>query len=376
MASRFRLALRASDVVARMGGDEFVVLAEDTDGAGDAEAIARKLLAAAIAPLTLSGQECRITASIGIALYPTHGNDEQTLMKCADIAMYQAKEDGKNTFHLYTPALRSQSLERLTLESNLRQALERDEFTLHYQPKVDFTSGHITGVEALLRWNSPALGAVPPGQFIALAEETGLIVPIGQWVLRTACAQAAAWAQAGLPPVPMAVNVSARQFADDRLYDDIAAAVADAGLGPGMLEIELTEGMVMQDVERAVRLLSAIQKLGVRVAIDDFGTGYSSLAQLRRFPVDTLKVDRSFVRNIEQDPEGQAITEAIIAMGRTLSLTVIAEGVETQEEAEFLRAHACDEMQGFYFSRPVTGEAFAQLLAAHPQQPGVSKRPQ
>jgi EAL domain-containing protein (putative c-di-GMP-specific phosphodiesterase class I) len=313
-----------------------------------------------------------VTASIGISMFPGDAGDEATLMKNADVAMYLAKEEGKNNFQFYTQGIKTQSLEKMALETALRRALEAKEFSLHYQAKKDLQSGAITGVEALLRWNSATLGAVTPAQFIPLAEETGLIVPIGRWVLKTACAQHIAWCREGLPAVPMAVNLSPRQFTDPGLLDDIATILRDSGMAAAMLELEITESMVMQNAERAIQALLAIKELGVRIAIDDFGTGYSSLAQLKRFPIDTLKVDRSFIRDIPMDGEDRAITEAIIAMGRTLSLTVIAEGVETEEQQTFLREHACDQMQGYFFSRPVEPEKFAELLRRHVTEEGGS----
>jgi EAL domain-containing protein (putative c-di-GMP-specific phosphodiesterase class I) len=279
--------------------------------------------------------------------------------------MYSAKEAGKNNFQFFSSEIRSQSLERLTLETQLRRALERGELLLHYQPKLDVRSGAITGVEALLRWQCPERGMVAPAHFIGLAEETGLIVPIGRWVLRTACQQHAAWAAAGLPPLSMAVNLSARQFATDSLVDDVAQALRDSGMPANLLELEITEGMVIANPERALRLLSTIKEMGVRLAIDDFGTGYSSLAQLKHFPIDTLKVDRSFIRDIPQDGEDRAITEAIIAMGKSLGLNVVAEGVETVEQLDFLRHRACDEMQGYYFSKPIAADALERLLRSH-----------
>jgi len=362
---RFKKALRASDVVARLGGDEFVVLIPEMNGPEQATKVARKLLSAAIKPVVLLERECRVTASIGIALYPRDGEDEQTLMKNADIAMYFAKSEGKNNYQFYSNDITSQTLERLTLENNLRHAMARNEFTLHYQAKRDLKKGTITGVEALLRWDNPELGSVSPAQFIPAAEETGLIVPIGKWVLRTACLQNVAWQQQGLPPICMAVNLSVRQFSDEDLLCDLAEILAETGMAPELLELEITEGMVIQNPAQAVKLLSAIKALGVRLAIDDFGTGYSSLGQLKNFPIDTLKVDRSFIRDLATNTEDKAITEAIIAMGKTLSLTVVAEGVETQEQEAFLRAHACDEMQGYYFSRPIPGDEFAELLRGH-----------
>jgi EAL domain-containing protein (putative c-di-GMP-specific phosphodiesterase class I) len=259
------------------------------------------------------------------------------------------------------------AVERLELENGLRQAVARGEFRLHYQPQIDLASNEVVGVEALVRWQHPDLGLVPPLKFITLAEETGLIVPIGKWVLAAACAQHVAWLRQGLPPVAVAVNLSLRQFADPQLLGDIAAALRESGMPAGMLELEITESMVMQNPDRVVQLLRAIKEMGVRLAIDDFGTGYSSLAQLKRFPIDTLKIDRSFIRDIPQDVEDKAITEAIIAMARTLGLIVIAEGVETAAQQAFLREHGCDQMQGYFFSKPVEAGKFAELLRMHSQ---------
>jgi EAL domain-containing protein (putative c-di-GMP-specific phosphodiesterase class I) len=312
-----------------------------------------------------------VTASIGISMFPNDAQDEQALMKNADMAMYLAKEEGKNNFQFYSKDIKAQSVERLTLETSLRRALEREEFFLHYQAKLDLATGVISGVEALLRWQHPDLGLVSPAQFIPLAEETGLIVPIGTWVLKTACVQNMAWQHAGLPPVHMAVNLSPRQFADENLLTDLATVLRETGMRPELLELEITESMVMGNVDRAARQLNAIKEMGVRLAIDDFGTGYSSLAQIKRFPIDTIKVDRSFIREIPNDAEDKAIAEAIIAMGRSLSLTVVAEGVETEEQQAFLRAHACHEMQGYYFSKPVAAEQFAELLRTHVPVPST-----
>jgi diguanylate cyclase (GGDEF)-like protein/PAS domain S-box-containing protein len=362
MGKRIALIMRTSDVVARLGGDEFVVLVQEVTEAKQVASVARKVLSALVHPVTIQGQECRVTASIGICMYPTEAQDELALMKNADIAMYHAKEDGKNTYKFYSEEMNVHTFERLALETSLRRGLERQEFLLHYQAKVDLRSGRITGVEALVRWQHPEMGLVPPAQFIPLAEETGLIVPIGRWVLQTACAQNVAWQQQGLPPVHIAVNLSARQFADEDLVEDIAAALKSTGLRPELLELELTESMVIQNTERAGKVLNEIKKMGVRLAIDDFGVGYSSLTHLKRFPIDTLKVDRSFIRDLPEDAEDKAITEAIIAMGRSLSLTVVAEGVETEEQQNFLRGLECDEMQGYHFSKPIAADAFAELL--------------
>jgi diguanylate cyclase (GGDEF)-like protein len=369
MAARLRECLRASDVVARLGGDEFVVLLQEIRDGAQVGTVARNILSTIIKPVVILGQECRVTASIGVCIHPEDGQDDQAVMKNADMAMYHAKEEGKNNYQFYSSKMKAHSIERLALETNLRRALECNELSLHYQAKVDFKTGSITGVEALLRWNNPQLGSVPPTQFIPLAEETGLIVPIGRWVLRTACAQSVAWQRDGLPPVRMSVNLSMRQLADEGLTREIAAVLRETGLDPDLLELEVTESMIMNNSERAVRVLTAIKALGVRLAIDDFGTGYSSLAHLKRFPIDTLKVDRSFIREIPHDAEDRAIAEAIIAMGKTLSLTVVAEGVETPEQQAFLSDRSCDEMQGYFFSTPVEPADFAALLRGYDPKP-------
>jgi diguanylate cyclase (GGDEF)-like protein/PAS domain S-box-containing protein len=362
MGTRLTQTLRSSDVIARLGGDEFVVLVQEVGEPKQVEAVARKILSAVIKPMFIREQECRVTASIGICMFPADAEDEQSLMKNADIAMYRAKEEGKNTYQFFSQEMNVHSFERMALETSLRRGLERNEFFLHYQAKLDLQTARITGVEALVRWQHPDLGMIPPAQFIPLAEETGLIVPLGNWVLNTACAQNVAWQRAGLPPLRMAVNLSARQFADEDLLKDIAEALEKSGMKAELLELELTESMVMQNPERAGKVLAAIKQLGARLAIDDFGVGYSSLATLKRFPIDTLKVDRSFIRDIPQDLEDKAITRAIIAMGKSLNLTVVAEGVETLEQETFLRDHACDETQGFFFSRPIAQDQFAELL--------------
>jgi predicted signal transduction protein with EAL and GGDEF domain len=361
--------LRAVDVVARLGGDEFVILIEELSDLSHVETVAGKILSAVIKPVNIMKEECRVTASIGISVFPKDAGDEQSLMKNADMAMYLAKEEGKNNYQFYSEDIQSKSLERLSIETNLRFALERNELSLQYQAKVDFKTNTINGVEALLRWESPNLGSVTPTQFIPIAEESGIIVPIGRWVMRTACAQNAAWLRDGLSPVRVAVNLSLRQLMDESLLEDIKKALNDSGMAPNLLELEITESMVMHNPIRMITVLQEIKKLGVHLAIDDFGTGYSSLAQIKNFPVDTLKVDRSFIRNITKDKDDKAITEAIISMGKTLSLTVIAEGVETEEQMNYLMDHSCDEMQGYYFSKPVMPEQFADLLRKHVPAP-------
>jgi diguanylate cyclase (GGDEF)-like protein len=362
VAIRLKGCIRDSDMVARLGGDEFVVLLPQLEEEKYAAIVAQKILAAAAKPFTLMGQEFRVTASIGISTYPQDGLDEQTLTKNADIAMYQAKAEGKNNFQFFSEKLNANSLERLTLESSLRHALERDEFRLHYQAKRDIASGKITGMEALLRWQHPDLGTVAPMQFIPVAEETGLIIPIGKWVLKTVCLQSVAWQKQGLPPLSIAVNLTPRQFCDERLLADVTSILAETGMDAHLLEIEMTESLMIRDVENTLRILTGLKTLGIRIAVDDFGSGYSSLALLQRFPLDTIKIDRSLMRDTMGTAQDTGLADAIIAMGKSLSLTVVAQGVETKEQADHLRLHACDELQGFYFKRPLPVDEFTQLL--------------
>jgi EAL domain-containing protein (putative c-di-GMP-specific phosphodiesterase class I) len=288
--------------------------------------------------------------------------DEVTLTKNADIAMYQAKEDGKNNFQFYSEKLNANSLERLALESSLRHALEAGQFQVYYQAKRDIATGQITGMEALLRWQHPDLGLVLPRQFLPLAEETGLILPIGQWVLQTACAQNVAWQKQGIPHLSIAVNLTARQFGDDHLLRHIISVLHATGMAANLLELELHESVLLQNIASTLKILTELKALGVRIAIDDFGTGYSSLATLQRFPLDTIKIDRSYIRDIATPGDSNTLAQAIIEMGRSLSLTVVAQGVETREQAEFLRANACDELQGFYFNKPMPASQFTALL--------------
>ena len=362
VALRLRGGLRAGDVVARQGGDEFVVLVEEFVTENDLTGIARKMMEAFAHPFFLGGQEFLLTASVGIGTFPLDGNDMQSLLKAADIAMYRAKESGKNNFQFYAPQMNAHTLERLALEASLKRALERNELRLYYQPKLDLSTRRITGMEALLRWEHPELGLMPPLQFIPIAEETGLIMPIGTWVMREACRQAKAWERAGLGDLKMAVNLSRRQFQQDTLLEEVVAALADAGLDASHLELEITESTVMQKPELAADLLGALDELGVSIAIDDFGTGYSSLAYLKRFPVDVLKIDRSFVKDLPDDPDDAAITRAVIALARSLELQVVAEGVEQSRQLEYLAAHGCDQAQGYFIGKPMPAADFEHFM--------------
>jgi diguanylate cyclase (GGDEF)-like protein/PAS domain S-box-containing protein len=370
---RFRSALRDDDTVARLGGDEFLILLTDLHRTADVYIVAQKILDALERPFALEGREIHLSASIGVSLYPQDGEDFDTLLGHADVAMYRAKDLGRGTYQFFTPAMSAGLKQRVELESQLRRALDRGELRLAFQPKVDLASGAIAGAEVLLTWTHPELGIVPPASFIPLAEETGLIVPIGEWVLRSACAQAKSWIDAGLTPVAIAVNVSARQF----LHHDIVALVEtvlkQTGLPPGLLELELTETLIARDVDKVAATIQRLQSAGVHFSVDDFGTGYSSLSQLKRFRVDRLKIDQSFVRNLDTDRNDAAIALAIISLARGLDLKVIAEGVETAEQCAFLRKHGCDEIQGYYFSRPVPPEELAAMLRARKrlEPPGV-----
>jgi diguanylate cyclase (GGDEF)-like protein len=364
VAKRLKLCVRESDTVARLGGDEFVVLLPELSDVKNAAVIAEKILLAIAKPFTLIGHEFRVTASIGISAYPMDGLDEQSLTKNADIAMYKAKAEGKNNFQFYSESLNTNSLERLTLESSLRHALEHQEFRLRYQAKRDMHNGRITGMEALLRWEHPDLGLVAPMQFIPVAEESSLMLPIGKWVLRTACAQNVAWQRAGAPHLKMAVNLTGRQFFDEHLIEDVIAILESTGMAAHLLEFEISERLLIRDVESTLRVLAKLKHLGIGIAIDDFGTGYSSLATLQRFPLNTIKIDRSLVAGLCAGAENMEFAESVIAMGKNLSLTVVAQGVETRAQAEFLRDHACDELQGFYLNRPLPPDEFAKLLLA------------
>jgi diguanylate cyclase (GGDEF)-like protein/PAS domain S-box-containing protein len=362
VAARLRSSLRDTDTVARLSGDEFVVILSEHSDQPLSPDIVQRVMDSVAQPVMLGPKEFFVTCSIGVAAFPSDGTPADSLIEHADIAMYRAKKLGRNNFQFYTPAMNEESLERVRIESALRNALERNEFVLHYQPQVDLQTGRIVGMEALIRWKHPELGMVPPSRFIGIAEDTGLIVPIGAWVMRTACAQNKAWQDAGLGKLRVAVNLSARQFSAADLVPGIEAVLQDTGLDPSCLELELTESLFMSDVTPAVELLHRMKSLGINLSIDDFGTGYSSFSYLSRFPIDVLKIDRSFVNDITHDANDAAIVASIIALAHNLRLSVIAEGVETAEQLDYLRHQGCDEMQGYYFSKPLPTQEFEQLL--------------
>jgi diguanylate cyclase (GGDEF)-like protein/PAS domain S-box-containing protein len=354
--------VRGSDTVSRQGGDEFVVLLSEVEQSEDAAIAARRMLKAVAGAHPIDKHDLHVTTSIGVSVYPDDGLDAETLIKNADTAMYQAKENGQQSYQFFKPAMNVRAVERQSIEESLRRALERQEFALHYQPKINLRTGQITGAEALLRWAHPIRGPVSPAQFIPVAEDCGLILPIGNWVLREAFQQARVWVDAGLPLGTMAVNISAIEFRAENFLDGVFAILKDTGLDPRFLELELTESVLMKHAESTVSILKTLRARGVQVAVDDFGTGYSSLSYLRKFSIDALKIDQSFVRQITTVPDETTIVTAVISMGRNLKLRVVAEGVETQEELAFLQAHQCDEAQGYYFSRPVLPQQFAKLL--------------
>jgi diguanylate cyclase (GGDEF)-like protein/PAS domain S-box-containing protein len=362
IAKRLVACVRGADTVSRQGGDEFVVLLSEVALAEDAAITARRMLHAVAEAHSIEQHDLHVTTSIGVSVYPDDGLDAETLIKNADTAMYQAKENGRQSYQFFKPAMNVRAVERQSIEESLRRALERQEFALHYQPKINLRTGEITGAEALIRWTHPVRGQVSPGQFIPVAEDCGLILPIGNWVLHEACLQARAWLDAGLPPTTMAVNISAIEFRDENFLEGVFTILKETGLDPRLLELELTESVLMKHAESAESILKTLRARGVQVAVDDFGTGYSSLSYLRRFPIDALKIDQSFVRQITTTPDETTIVTAVISMGRSLKLRVVAEGVETQAELAFLQAHQCDEAQGYYFSRPMIPQQFAKLL--------------
>ena len=365
VAQRLQVCVREGDTVSRIGGDEFIVLLREIDEQGVA-LVADKLLKTLATPFNLNGQEISTYASVGIALYPDHATDLDVLMKNADAAMYCAKENGRNNYKFFTPEMNFRANQVFLMEKDLRVALEQDQFTLVYQPQVDLMTGKICGAEALLRWKHPEKGFISPAEFIPVAEETGQIVPIGEWVIRTACWRFAAWQKQGMPAIPVAVNLSIRQLRQPNLADVIEAAVKENGLDPHCLELEITEGIMMGDTKSAMTFLSRMHSLGVQMSIDDFGTGFSSLSYLKNLPVNKLKIDQSFVRDIETDESDAAIVRSIISLGHRLDLKVIAEGVETLEQLDFLRIRGCDEVQGYYFSRPLAADDFHKFVNSAP----------
>jgi diguanylate cyclase (GGDEF)-like protein/PAS domain S-box-containing protein len=364
IAKRLVDCVRGSDTVSRQGGDEFVILLLEVEQPEGAAHTARRMLHAMSEAHSIDQHDLHVSISIGVSVYPDDGLDAETLIKNADTAMYQAKENGRQSYQFFKPAMNVRAVERQAIEESLRRALERREFALHYQPRINLKTGEITGAEALIRWTHPTRGLVPPAQFIPIAEDCGLILPIGKWVLGEACRQAREWLDAGLLLGTMAVNISAIEFRDESFLEGVFATLQDAGLDPKSLELELTESVLMKHAESTASLLETLRARGVQMAVDDFGTGYSSLSYLRKFPIDTLKIDQSFVRQITTIPDETTIVTAVISMGRSLKLRVVAEGVETRAQMEFLQAHECDEAQGYYFSRPVPPLQFAKLLEA------------
>ena len=363
VAQRLVGCVRSSDTVSRQGGDEFVVLLSEITHSQDAAVVAEKILLTLATPHRIEQHELHVTASIGIVTYPDDGTEAETLMKNADFAMYHAKDAGRNNYQFFVPDMNFRAVERQSLENDLRHALKRQEFVLHYQPKINLETGSIIGVEALVRWRHPQRGLVPPKQFIPVAEECGFIVPMGRWVLREACRQARAWQDAGLPPLRIAINTSAVELRANDFIAGVRAILRETGLEPRYLELELTETFLMQDSKSTAAVLKELKDIGVHLALDDFGTGYSSLSYVKRFPIDTLKIDQSFVRDLATDADDASIVSAVISMGKSLHMRVVAEGVETREQLEFLREHSCPFAQGYYFSPPVSAGEFSKLLA-------------
>jgi len=363
IAERLKQDVRTSDTVARFGGDEFAVLLEVRNGIDDVVRVAKKILEVLSLPFNINGQDFYATTSIGISLYPNDADDAPTLLKHSDTAMYRAKELGRNNYQFYSKDLSARALERLNMEIHIRRALENKEFEIYFQPQFDLRSKRVVALEALLRWNHPERGLVLPGSFISLAEETGLIVPLGNWVLRETCRQLCDWRQQGLPIVPVTVNLSGRQFVDRNLVELITGIISERKMDPGLLELEITEGVMMHNPEVAIHTLTKLSDMGIRIAVDDFGTGYSSLSYLKRYPINTLKIDQSFVRDINTDPSDRSIVMAIIAMAHSMDLRVVAEGVETDDQLEFLAAQDCDVVQGFLFSHPISSTATGAWLS-------------
>jgi EAL domain-containing protein (putative c-di-GMP-specific phosphodiesterase class I) len=362
MARRLQEIMREKDFVSRLGGDEFLVVLEDMADRISVETVAEKILAATAQPLFVRGQQFYLTGSIGISFFPKHGRDAQVLLGYADTAMHYAKELGRNNYQVFVPALTDDVSRRLYLETDLRQALESGQFILNYQPQFDFVAGRLLGLEALLRWNHPKRGLVMPGEFIPLAEDTGLIVPIGEWVLRQACLQCSRWREQGIAPARLAVNISARQFRQTGFVEMVLDALANGGLAPECLELEITETALMQSADTSMRMLKALRGAGITLAVDDFGIGYSSLIYLKRFPFSKLKIDQSFVKNLVSNPDDEAIAAAIVALGKTLRLEVVAEGVESEDQMNVLRRIGCRMGQGFLLAVPMDAEETERFL--------------
>ena len=377
IAERLQECLRSSDIVghdtdyvttnmvSRFGGDEFTMLLTEIHNSDVAAIVSQRVMESLMRPLNLAGHEVVVTPTIGIAVFPEDGNNSEVLFRNADTAMYAAKRNGKNQFQFYNKAMNANAKERLTMESQLRNALEHKELQLHYQPQMELDTGRVVGVEALLRWQNKKLGNVPPDTFIPIAEDSGLIIPIGEWVLHTACTQLKAWQDTGVPIVRVAVNISVRQFMHPRFFELIKQVIEDTGLDPESLELEITESLLMQDVETAIHLLRELKAIGIQLAIDDFGTGYSSLSYLKRYPIDRLKVDKAFVQDITTNFQDAAITKAVIAMGNNMDLRVIAEGVETEDQLNYLIDKQCHEVQGYYLSKPIPAHEVCLFIEAH-----------
>ena len=369
VAQRLLGCVRKSDTVSRQGGDEFVILLSEVTRAQDAAVSAEKILMALSTPHRIDRHDLHVTASIGIVIYPDDGTEAETLMKHADFAMYHAKDSGRSNYQFFTPDMNVRAIERQSLENGLRHALERQQFVLHYQPTMNLETGAIVGVEALIRWRHPNLGLVPPAQFVPVAEECGFIVAIGRWALREACRQARAWQDAGLPPIRIAINVSAAELREKDFVAGVSAILTETALEPRYLELELTETFLMQDSTSTAAVLQALKDTNVQLALDDFGTGYSSLSHLKRFPIDTLKIDRSFVRDLTTDADDASIVSAVISLGKSLHMRVVAEGVESRAQLAFLHEQGCPEGQGYYFSRPMVAKEFAKLLRRSVTEP-------
>jgi predicted signal transduction protein with EAL and GGDEF domain len=363
---RLQRCLNAGERLARLGGDEFVLTAPALISEQDAAPVAQKILETLHQPFAVDAHELHVSASIGISIYPDHGADAEALMRAADIAVYHAKDSGRANYQYFTAALNGAVQRRLKLASQLRHAVARGELSMHYQPQIDMASGRIIAAEALVRWHEPGLGLIPPSEFIPIAEETGLIIPIGEWVLRTACAQLRSWHDAGYSDLKIAVNLSTRQVIQQGFVDTVARVLAESGLAPAVLDLEITESLLMQPSDENLAALSRLSGMGIQLSVDDFGTGYSSLSYLKRFPIHTLKIDQSFVRGIDRDQDDMTIVAAIIAMAQSLRLKVIAEGVETAAQGSFLKEHGCFLAQGYYYSRPMSPELFSELLRQQP----------